>query len=362
MAPVNPPAWLQAGSYPARLDRQTLAALLTPDDNVGALASRSGVKPSTGRTRLQVTPRPTPDMWVRVTPGTCYVRGTSPDSGTYICHNDADYDLPVEASHVSLPRRDLVYAQVLDAADDTGTSNEFIIDVATGTPASSPSRPVLPSQAVPLAQIDVAAGATAITGADITDLRSYVVPLGGTLPVTGAADLPAAPYPGMKVFRMDQQVEQIWDGAAWQTLMDSSFRAPIGTIGFDQWDVEPNYTVTSTGGVAIRYDGTNPARVAFNIPPGLTANRALRFTITGNFLVDSGARMWIAPYIDSSLLLMERRLGIPFDGMGHQLSNVTITRATYLDPGPHYVEARCRMEAGGTSGMCSSMEMQVEVI
>jgi hypothetical protein len=194
-----------------------VAGLLTPHAGAGPLVARSGVKPSPSNTAMQVIQRPTPDRWVRINAGSCYIAATSVLGGTYECHNDADYDVQTSASHATLNRKDLIIAQVRDAIDDTGVNNDFIITVVTGTPAGSPSLPATPTGAIALAQVAVNAATTTVTTANITDLRQFVVGLGGVLPCTSST-VPANPYPGMKIWRTDLSGEQIWDGAAWQTI------------------------------------------------------------------------------------------------------------------------------------------------
>lgn len=363
MAPVNPPAWLQAGTYPARLDRLTLGGLMHPGSG-GALVGRGGVKPISGSTGLRVIQRPTPDMQVRVQPGTCYVPATSTLGGVYICHNDADYDVQLDPAHATLPRKDLVYARVADAADDTGAANEFQIDRVTGTPASSPVRPAAPTQAVLLGEVAVAAADSSIVTADITDLRTYSTPLGGLLPVRSAADIPADPYPGMSIYRLDMTppVQQIWDGTAWRTVLDTGYGAPIGTLGYNFWGANPNYQVVSTGGVSLRYDGTNVARLDFTVPPGIPAGRVIRFTVTMNVSMASGGRLWGTPMLDSAQTILDRRIGLPGDGQARGFSQISTMPPSAVAPGPHYMEYRARVDSSGAPATFYSFEYHVEVI
>lgn len=362
MPPVNPPTYLQAGSYSAQLDRQALAALLTPHAGAGPLVARSGVKPLMGGTSLQVIQRPTPDMWVRVKAGTCYIATTSTLGGTYIGHNDGDYDVQLTAAHATLPRKDLIYARVADAVGDTGTANELQISVVTGTAASSPVRPAAPSQSIPLAEIAVSANDTSIVTADITDLRTYVTGLGGTLPVRGASDVPANPFVGMKIYRLDLLVEQVWDGTYWRSYLDTGAAAPIGTIGYGYWDCTPNYQVVSTGGVSIRYDSTNVARTNFTMPPNVPTGRVLRFTITMNALLATGGRVTLAPYIDSTTLVLERRANLIADTYAHSVTQISAMPVSALAAGAHFMEVRARVDASGSPATVASLEMHIEVI
>lgn len=218
MAPVTPPAWMQAGEYSARLDRQTLAGLLVPEPGRGPLGVRPGVVVSQASTALRVRQRTTPDMAVTVEAGTVFVPAVTSLGGVYQCHNDGAYNVTIAPAHATLNRLDVIIARVYDAIDDVGVENKFVIESVTGTPASAPVRPDLPQQCWALAELSVTAAATAITNAMITDLRRYTVALGGVLPINDVFDMPADPYTGMKVWRKDLRSELVFDGTNWMEL------------------------------------------------------------------------------------------------------------------------------------------------
>jgi hypothetical protein len=56
----------------------------------------------------------------------------------------------------------------------TGALNNVVLQVVAGTPASSPVAPATPANSISLATVAVAAGATALTTANITDTRVLV--------------------------------------------------------------------------------------------------------------------------------------------------------------------------------------------
>lgn len=90
--------------------------------------------------------------------------------GPYVAYSDAPVTVTVAASDPTNPRVDVVYMQVLDAAvGDAGTLAK--IDIVTGIPAGVPTVPSIPTNAIPLAQVAVAALATQIISANITDIR-----------------------------------------------------------------------------------------------------------------------------------------------------------------------------------------------
>lgn len=268
MAPVTPPVNLQAASYSARMDRLAMAGLLTPAAVIGPLAGRGGVRPYAANTSLKVQQRATPDRWVTILPGTCWISATSALGGVYQCHNDASYDVQLATPHATLARKDLLVARVYDAIDDTGTQNLFAIESVTGTPAASPAVPAVPGQALALAEVTVAANATAITDANIVDRRARTVALGGVLPVAGATEMPTTPYPGMKIYRSDLNQEQIWDGTAWRVISYGAFTG---------------YTPTLTGSVTNPTMGTGGIRTGsfFQLGKLTVAYGTIKFGTSG---------------------------------------------------------------------------------
>jgi len=158
MALRTPPSWLQNGSHPAENDRLTTQALWT---STGVLRS----------TDLAVTQAASPGMSVLVASGYANIVGTTQaNMGSYIAYNDASATLTVTTSNPSNPRIDIVVVQVNDAYY-TGSLNSVSFSVIAGTPAVSPVAPTTPANSILLATIAVAAGATQILNANITDNR-----------------------------------------------------------------------------------------------------------------------------------------------------------------------------------------------
>lgn len=125
---------------------------------------------------LVVTQAGTPAMKVQVAAGLASIVGTvSAEQGPYAFYNDAALELTIAAANPTNPRRDLVVAQVRDAVYG-GLDTDARLVVVQGTPAASPSDPSLSAHpnALVLARVTVAAGATSITNANITDLRTLV--------------------------------------------------------------------------------------------------------------------------------------------------------------------------------------------
>jgi len=81
----------------------------------------------------------------------------------------------IAAADPTNPRIDIVCAKVdVSQNPDTSAGNIASIIVVTGTPAGSPSAPATPANCLLLANIAVAAGATSVVTANITDKRVFV--------------------------------------------------------------------------------------------------------------------------------------------------------------------------------------------
>lgn len=160
MAIRTPPLYLQAGSHPAENDRL----------GIYGMVSTQGV--SAGTNDLKVVAASPTAMSVSVGAGWAWILGTTTSTqGMYHTYNDAAVSLSVTAANPSLPRIDIVCLTVRDAAY-AGVNNDCILQIVAGTAAASPTAPATPATSLVLAQIAVAAGATQITNANITDTRT----------------------------------------------------------------------------------------------------------------------------------------------------------------------------------------------
>ncbi len=159
MALRTPPSWLQNGSHPAENDRLSTQALY----NV------TGVRRTGDYAVTQNSPT---GMSVLIAAGWAAIIGTTQaNMGTYLAYNDASLAATITTADPTNPRIDLVCVTVNDAAY-TGSLNNVVVNVVAGTPAASPSVPATPANSIALARIAVAAGATTIITANITDVRT----------------------------------------------------------------------------------------------------------------------------------------------------------------------------------------------
>ena len=155
------PGWLQQGSHTAEDDRLRQQAIF---GNTGVIGPES----------LLVSASTPAAMSVSVAAGWAAIIGTTQaNMGVYVCFNDAATTVAIAAADATNPRIDLVCVVVNDAYY-SGLINDVEFKVVTGTPAASPAVPATPANALVLAQVAVAAAATTIVAANITDKRAPV--------------------------------------------------------------------------------------------------------------------------------------------------------------------------------------------
>jgi hypothetical protein len=134
-----------------------------------------------------VTQTTTASMNLNVGPGRAWVPGSEVGNVTggvwsrqamYFVSNDTTAAVSISTSDPTNPRIDVVYLAIQDAAY-SGSNNQPTLAVQTGTPAVTPTAPTLPVNAIALAQVAVAAGATTITTSNITTVAiGYGRPFG----------------------------------------------------------------------------------------------------------------------------------------------------------------------------------------
>jgi uncharacterized protein YaiE (UPF0345 family) len=176
------PAYLQNAPHSAALFRQ---AVSNPFSSVGVLAYGE----------FAVGAQSTPNMSVLVGAGRALVPGSliSPPTllsgatgafttqANYTVLNDASVTLTVATADPTNPRIDTVYVTVQDAYY-SGSNNQVVLGVVTGTPAASPVVSAAPSNSLVLGYVAVAANATSIVAGNISQ------------PATVAGGLASAPY------------------------------------------------------------------------------------------------------------------------------------------------------------------------
>lgn len=318
MSEVNPAGFFQnLATHTAEQMRSYLGGFLAVPAGAASLKTASAVHPGIGGA-LAVAQNGTPNMSVNVSSGLAFVSGgEGTKQGTYICLNDGTVNKTITAAHATLNRRDLIVCRVQDSAY-SGATNAWDLFVVTGTPASSPSDPTAPSNSVILARVTIAAAASSITNANITDLRPWNAALGGIAPCTSSArpsnpysglhgyeldtkrtirydgtnwhqlgihictssTRPSGPYTGMRIYETDTSLEYQWNGSKW--LRDTTYkykassesRASTTSLVNDtdiQWAGEANATYVFEANLFIFGDATVDMKVGMGIPAGGTA-------------------------------------------------------------------------------------------
>lgn len=182
--PVNPPYACQGRTdHPAALFRVALGGIATRPSAVGFTVPNGGVNPYFGN-RLAVAGLAS--MNVSVDTGLAYVQNSTAWNGEYACYNTASVNVGIAASSSTQWRRDYIVAQVTDPGDNTAA---WALAAVTGTFSSSApgALPTIPSNAIPLAIINVVPNMTVTNGVGtVNDARQWM-PLQGVWPTTSSA-------------------------------------------------------------------------------------------------------------------------------------------------------------------------------
>jgi hypothetical protein len=250
----TPPSWLQNGSHPAENDRLTTQALW----------ATTGIIKDTS---LAVTQNSPAGMSVRVAAGWAAIVGTTQaNMGTYVGYNDDIVVLGVTTADPTNPRIDRVCMTVNDAYY-TGSLNNVVLQVVAGTPAGSPVAPATPANSISLATVAVAAGATALTTANITDTRVLVttnIPESGDISaVVAGTGLSGGGSSGSVTLSIDTAVTA--DLTTAQTLTNKTLTSPLINLGINAQTGTSYTTVLADNGKLTTL--TNASAIAVTIPP-----------------------------------------------------------------------------------------------
>lgn len=227
MAILNPPAYLQAGTYPASSDRlhQTSARFTPTTLSTSDVAARGGILPGQSARLFSASMT----NWdVTIGKGVAIVENTfASQAGDYEALNTASQTLTVTASSPTTNRIDIIGIRIQDAFY-SGAVNSGDLAVVQGTPAAgAPADPVLPSSFLPLWRVTVSAATT--TGV-LTDLRKRTNVMGSVYqPFTGqqadsgtvVGEMQLLAASGVYPARL-----RVWDGAAWKGVTPFQFDMP----------------------------------------------------------------------------------------------------------------------------------------
>jgi hypothetical protein len=158
------PFALQNVAHSADLFRQAVSSFVPPGGGIVTTGD------------FTVTQTGTPSMGVSIGVGRAWVPGTNvanvvggnfSTQAMYFALNDAAFTRTITTAHAVNPRIDVVYIAMRDS-QYSGSLNDVVVEVAAGTPAASPTVPAIPSNAIALANVAVAANATSIVNANIS--------------------------------------------------------------------------------------------------------------------------------------------------------------------------------------------------
>lgn len=273
MALRTPPSWLQNGTHPAENDRLTVTNSLY---GAGGMADYGAMK---------VSQLATPGMSVQVAAGHAIIPGTeTAQQGYYIAYNDASATVAIATADPSLPRKDRIVIKVQDSYY-SGAANIVTFAAVTGTPASSPVAPAAPANALTLAIVDVAAGATSIIDANITDGRTQ-------------AKFKESVFKSQATSANSVVIEQLTSQTGKALRIDNTTGTQKFAIAFDgtltfadgstQTTAATGGVTSVTGGTGITVTGTGAVSVAINT--GVTADLTTAQTLTNKTLT--------APYVN----------------------------------------------------------------
>jgi len=213
MAILNPPAFMQnaGATHSAELTRQAMGMGQAGPRSAASMVPRSGVHPHLGG-MMAVTQNGSPNMSVNVANGVAFIGGSEGQQSGYVVCATSTTNVTITAAHASLPRIDIIVANIRDSAY-SGANNDWQLQAIAGTPAGSPTVPTAPANSIVLAQVAVAAAATTITNANITDVRPYSAY--GVTVCRSTADYPNPAVEGMVVYDMALNGLATYDGTTW---------------------------------------------------------------------------------------------------------------------------------------------------
>jgi hypothetical protein len=283
MAVMNPPIFMQAALHPAERWRQA---------HKGIMGLRGGV---VGLELAVAQHAGTPNMSVDVAEGHVFVPGTEATyQGVYLGEAQGVTVVTIAAADPTNPRRDLIIARVRDTSY-SGAGDTFAIEPVQGTPAGSPSDPALPTGSCwVLARVAVAALASSITNANITDFRyggtGYTgqngasAALGGIIVCTSSTRPLSGLYPGLTIWQTDTKNVAVYNGSTWDVGGTRGIAATVGSYNI------PAGAATSTGVTVSLPAGTwqiHAKAEGANVTGGAEQMTMELYNLTGAVILDT---------------------------------------------------------------------------
>lgn len=289
---LRPPGWIQASTYSAENDRLAMMPYMNSTGSSvvsqfsGSNGWDGGVGLNYGNTCFKVVQHAAgANMSVDVSTGYGWLPGQSTTTqGMYTVVSDAITNLAIATANVTNPRIDLVYMQLQDAAY-SGSNNQFVQAVVTGTPAVSPLVPALPANSIPLARVAVAANATSVVTANITDVRIQLGSSGGLVQAPSGF-MPLYAAAGMSLWQPDTGKMKVFSNAnAWEDFV----KPGAWTTYTPVW--------TSSGTAPTLGNGTLTGRYS-KIGRQVTAQ--IIWTSQSTTLYGTGTYTWSLPFLSAT--------------------------------------------------------------
>jgi len=192
---------------------------------------------------------------VSVSAGFAIVQGSAAsNTGAYACTLDTVATLTCATADPVNPRIDSVCVTVTDLGTSSSTA---VVQIVTGTPASSPSAPTLPANSTLLCNITVAANATSLSSGNLADKRAFYAAVGGIQPVLNSGAYPAAAPSSAYLHDIALGRLKRWNGSAWGAALVAAFAPAQGTpASFGSSSTSftngPSATVTVDGSTMVK--------------------------------------------------------------------------------------------------------------
>lgn len=286
-------AWTLQSTDTAAIGRyHDLAFLGTGTSNISNTA-RSGVLSSTSVSGvvadLQVVQRGAgANMSVDVFAGAAVINRSG--QGPYIAVSTSTANVTISTANATNPRIDLIIARVYDNVLSDG-STQATVEVVTGTPASSPVAPSIPTNAgggtvaIALAQVRVNANASSIVTANITDVRQSAGVRGATRPMlpgdNATTTSPTAFIDGETRYSFGAGgttgSTQIWAAAKWNDTWLSpglGFAKYVGTVSRSYTANNSEVKAQFDSGASTTPDITAAVGSGYTVFTDFTFNRA----------------------------------------------------------------------------------------
>jgi microcystin-dependent protein len=209
MAAIQPPLYIQAGTYPASVDGIALASWMMHDDV--AQKVREGVIYN-NETSLQCTATGS-TLQVTIADGRAVLDNGL--GGAYICTNRGLVNMLI-GSTSGTARNDIIGVRVRDAEKGVaGGDWQFV--VITGTPGLGD--PALLSYFVPLCRVRMPATAPLVLPGYVEDMRTFTAPAGGVVVASSTTRPATTKSPlGQIVYERDTKRWTGFSGAGYTTV------------------------------------------------------------------------------------------------------------------------------------------------